>query len=73
MEIPATARYLTLATGTNSGGVCGHGTFGDAKITVAPCPLSSFTDLDFVEPATVAASGRTELRLFGKGLSPGNL
>jgi microsomal dipeptidase-like Zn-dependent dipeptidase len=68
MEIPATARYLTLATGTNNGGRCGHGTFGDAKLTCSPCPLPSFTDLASVAPRIIAPG--TPVTLTGKELSP---
>ncbi|HZN60442.1 MAG TPA: C25 family cysteine peptidase, partial [Planctomycetota bacterium] len=70
MEIPATARYLTLATGTNNGGACGHGTFGAARITCSPCPLPSFTDIGSVEPRLVSTTGGTEITLTGKGLGP---
>ncbi len=70
VEISATARYLTLATGTNNGGGCGHGTFGDAKITCSPCPQPSFTALDAVEPAAISTEGGAEVTFAGSELSP---
>ena len=68
MEVPATARYLTLATGTSNGGACGHGTFADAKLTCSPCLNPGFTDLASVEPP--AAPPGAPITLGGTALTP---
>ncbi len=70
MPIPASAQYLSLATGANGVDNCDHGTFARAVITGAPCPsYSSFTWLWAVVPSLVSTAGG-DVTFVGEFLSP---
>ncbi len=69
LEIPATARYLTLATGANGDGTCDHGTFAIPFITAGPCLHPSFVTPRRVSPSIVAAGGGDTITITGDGFT----
>ncbi|MBI4607033.1 MAG: NPCBM/NEW2 domain-containing protein, partial [Planctomycetes bacterium] len=66
MAIPAEARYLILATGSDGGDGCDHGTFADAFIGSAPCSLPAVDELRVSPPeALLGSKGTVQLRVTG--------
>ena len=67
MPIPSGAKYLSLATGSNGGDNCDHGTFARPLITGNPCPdYTGFTWLWTVVPDLVSTAGGRQVTFGGE-------
>jgi hypothetical protein len=59
LEIPADARYLTLASGAGGSDNCDHATFARPLITPLPCPSPTYPWIWQVTPIRVAPEGES--------------